>query len=211
MIYKYTEQLPANSWIPGVFKTRIWYEFSKVQGIWETVYFCIWLQYNPSIREKAARVIHSCTFCSLDTECSIGKIKLLLNLVETWPRILDLTFGDCWFTSLHIIPGPCTQNEQSREQTGDKDKRAVSDKIGRAGVSRGDQTETPALHRRGSVAGGLYLRGFAAPGTLAMQTAKRTAASQHPVTHREAKVERRDTIWDNGRSKQGEGMKRSAM
>lgn len=79
-----------------------------------------------------------------------------------------------------------------REKTGDKDKRAVSDKVGQTGVSRGDQTETLALCRRGSAADRLYLRGFEAPGTLAMETAKRTAASQHPMTHREAKVE----IWD---------------
>lgn len=36
---------------------------------------------------------------------------------------------------------------------------------------------------------GLYLGGFRAPGTLAMQTIKRTAANQDPMTHRGPKAD----------------------
>lgn len=51
----------------------------------------------------------------------------------------------------------------------------------------------PTPHRQGNTVGGQkkpgYLRGLVGPGALAVKTANKVAASQHPVTHRGAEVD----------------------
>lgn len=81
-----------------------------------------------------------------------------------------------------------------RRKTGNKDKQAIQDKAEQAGVSRGDKTQTLALNKRAK--GRLYLRGFAAPGTLAMQAAQRTEASQCPKTKKEMQKWRHGTQFE---------------
>lgn len=82
---------------------------------------------------------------------------------------------------------------EQRKQPQVKDKHTGIDKVGHRGVSRGEQVWTLELYSRGTTVSPqsdrLYLRRFVASGTLAMQTAKWTAASQDPVTHGKAKSE----------------------
>lgn len=74
------------------------------------------------------------------------------------------------------------------------------------GVSRGEQALDSRTRACGepAVEAGPYLRGFAPSGTLAMQTAKSTAASQDPMTRGEAKKQRHETQFETT----GEGIKK---
>lgn len=52
----------------------------------------------------------------------------------------------------------------------------------------------------------LHLGGFGAPGTLAMQTAKRRAANQDPMTHRDTKADTEfETTGDQSKESDEQG------
>lgn len=100
--------------------------------------------------------------------------------VKTRPKIPKQTFGDCCFTSFHISPCPEPWMHLT-EQRGETREGSLREMGGQSGDNKlrfftGTRVRQPKP----------YLWGFADLDALNVQTANRTAASEHPTVHGEA-------------------------